>query len=74
MTKLKLAAIGDAVGVVLPKELMNRLRLNEGDVLYLVENSEGFTLTSHDPEFGEQLEAAKSVMKKYRNALHELAK
>jgi hypothetical protein len=50
------------------------MRAKKGDVLYLVETPQGYTLTPYDQEFAEQMEAADDVMRRYRNALHELAK
>jgi len=58
----------------LPKEALTKLKVQKGDVLYLVEGPEGLTLTPYQQDFENQMEAAKRVMKKYRNTLHELAK
>jgi putative addiction module antidote len=74
MVILKLSRIGNSVGVVLPKEVLARLKVEQGDTLYLTESPDGFRLTPHDPEFAEQLEAARAVMKRRRAALRELAK
>ena len=62
------------MGIVLPKEALNKLKADKGDVLYLVESGEGLTLTPYRQDFEEQMQTAEKVMKKYRNALHELAK
>jgi putative addiction module antidote len=74
MLKVKVTAIGNSMGIVLPKEALAKLRADKGDVLYLVETPEGLTLTPYQQDFEAQMEAAEKVMKKYRNALHELAK
>jgi putative addiction module antidote len=74
MLKVKITTIGNSVGVVLPKEALARMRAKKGDILYLVETPQGYTLTPYDQEFSEQMEAADDVMRRYRNALHELAK
>lgn len=74
MLKVKVIAIGNSMGIVLPKEALTKLRADKGDVLYLVEGPEGLTLTPYQQDFEAQMEAAEKVMKKYRNALHELAK
>lgn len=74
MLKVKVIAIGNSMGIVLPKEALTKLRAEKGDVLYLVEGPEGLTLTPYQQDFEAQMEAAEKVMKKYRNALHELAK
>ncbi|MCB1869955.1 MAG: AbrB/MazE/SpoVT family DNA-binding domain-containing protein [Gammaproteobacteria bacterium] len=74
MLKVKITAIGNSMGIVLPKEALMKLRADKGDVLYLVDTPEGLTLTPYQQDFSAQLDAAEKVMKKYRNALHELAK
>jgi putative addiction module antidote len=74
MLKVKVTAIGNSMGIVLPKEALAKLRAEKGDVLYLVETPEGWTLTPYQQDFEAQMDAAGKVMKKYRNALHELAK
>ncbi|MBY0270681.1 MAG: AbrB/MazE/SpoVT family DNA-binding domain-containing protein [Burkholderiales bacterium] len=74
MLKVKVTAIGNSMGIVLPKEALAKLRAEKGDVLYLVETPEGLTLTPYQQDFEVQMDAAGKVMKKYRNALRELAK
>lgn len=74
MLKVKITPIGNSLGILLPKEALARLKAGKGDVLYLVDRPEGLTLTPYQQDFEEQMEAAEKVLKKYRNALHELAK
>lgn len=74
MATLKLRAIGNSVGVVLPKDLLTRLRLAEGDTVQVVETSDGFRVIRHDPEFERQMEVAREVMRRRRAVLRELAK
>jgi putative addiction module antidote len=74
MKSLKLNRIGNSVGLVLPKEILARMRVAEGDTLYLTESPDGYRLTPFDPEFAEQMEAAEAVMRRRRDALRELAK
>jgi putative addiction module antidote len=74
MFKLKLTAVGNSAGVVLPKEVLARLKIEKGDVLYLTESSDGYRLTPYDPAFEHHMGAARSIMKKRRSALRELAK
>ncbi len=74
MLKVKLTSVGNSVGVVLPKEALGHMQAQKGDVLYLVETPEGYTLTPYDPEFEAQMEASEDLMHRYKNALHELAK
>lgn len=74
MLKVKVTAIGNSMGVVLPKEALSKLRVEKGDVLYLVEGPDGLMLTPYQPDLDRQMEAAEKVMKRYRNALRRLAK
>lgn len=74
MSALKLTQIGNSVGVILPKEILARLKLVKGDTVYLTENPDGVTLTPSDPAFATQMEAARGIMKKRRAVLRELAK
>ncbi|MFS8035969.1 AbrB/MazE/SpoVT family DNA-binding domain-containing protein [Xanthobacter sp. AM11] len=74
MVALKLGKIGNSVGAVLPKEVLARLKVEQGDTLYLTETPDGYHLTPYEPEFEAQMEAARKIMKKRRNVLRELAK
>jgi len=74
MTKLKLTTVGSSVGVVLPKEVLARLKVSKGDSLFLTESPEGFRLTPYDPDFEEDMALALQVMRKRRDLLRELAK
>ena len=74
MLKVKVTPIGNSMGIVLPKEAITKLKAEKGDVLYLVDGPEGLTITPYQQDFETQMEAAEKIMKKYRNALHELAK
>ena len=74
MTALKLTQIGNSVGVILPKEMLARLKLEKGDTVFVTDAPGGITLTSYSPEFETQMTAAREVMKRRRNVLRELAK
>ncbi|MBP6457393.1 MAG: AbrB/MazE/SpoVT family DNA-binding domain-containing protein [Pseudoxanthomonas sp.] len=71
--KLRITTIGNSAGVILPKELLARLRLGKGDELYALETPDGIRLTVHDPEFARQMEVAEQVMREDRQVLHKLA-
>lgn len=71
---LKLTQIGNSVGVILPKEVLANLKLAKGESIFLTETPDGYAVTPHDPAFEQQMIAAQKIMKKRRNALHELAK
>jgi putative addiction module antidote len=74
MATLKLRAIGNSVGVVLPKELLAKLDLAEGDTVQVVETQEGFLLTPASSDVEEQLRLGRELMKKYRETFAALAK
>ena len=72
--KLKITTVGNSAGVVLPKELLSRLRVAKGDSLYATELPDGVKLTPFDPELAGQMEIAERVMREDRNVLRKLAK
>ena len=74
MHTLKLTQIGNSVGVIFPKELLARLRLEKGDEFYVTDTPEGLRITTHNPEFEEQMRMGREIMKERRAVLHELAK
>jgi putative addiction module antidote len=71
---LKLIPIGNSTGVILPKEVLTRLRVERGDQLTLVETPDGFRIQASDPEFEREMEVAREIMRKDRAILRELAK
>jgi putative addiction module antidote len=74
MTALKLTQIGNSVGVILPKEVLARLKLGKGDTVYLTDATNGVTLTPYDPTLGEQLARGREFMQEFRDTFHQLAK
>lgn len=74
MLKAKITTVGNSTGMVLPKEALAKLHVAKGDQVFLVETPNGFEITAYDPEFERQMELGKQVMRRYRNALRELAK
>lgn len=74
MSTLKLTQIGNSVGVILPKEVLSRLKVEKGDTLFMTEAANGVTLTPYDPELAAQLKAGREFMKEYRDTFHQLAK
>lgn len=71
--KLKITTVGNSAGVILPKELMARLRLEKGDELFALETPGGIVLTTYDPELAAQMEVAERIMREDRLVLHKLA-
>jgi putative addiction module antidote len=74
MSALKLTQIGNSVGVILPKELLARLKVKKGDTLFLTEAANGLTLTPYDPEVEEQPKLGREFMREYCDTFHQLAK
>ena len=66
--------IGDSLEGTFPKEVMERLKVGDGDTLYILEREDGILLTPHDPKFDRVMEAYDDVSKRYSNTLRELAK
>jgi putative addiction module antidote len=72
---MKIRKIGNSLGVVLPKEALQAMRVAEGDTIYLTEAPEGaLRVTPEKPGFEEIMKMADEGMNQYRNALRELAK
>lgn len=71
---IKIRAIGNSQGVTLPKEMLEKYHLKEGDSLTAIETQDGILLKSHDPDFEEAMEVFTKFSGKYKNALRELAK
>ncbi len=72
--RLKVTTVGNSTGVVLPKDLLTKLRVGRGDSLYATELPDGIKLTPYDEEFERQMGIAEDIMRKRRNLLRELAK
>ncbi len=70
---VKVTTVGSSTGIVLPKEVLDRLQIAKGDTLYITETLGGVQLTPYRPEFAKTIEAGRRVMRKYRNALRKLA-
>jgi putative addiction module antidote len=74
MIKLKITKMGNSLGVVLPREALARLKVEQGDSVFLTEAPDGYRISLYDEELGIQLAEMRNVMRKRRNALRELAK
>ena len=75
MIQLKVRKFGNSLGVVLPKEVINRLQTGDGGELFLLDSPDGsYRLTPYDPEFERKMQKAEEIMGRYRNTLHALAK
>jgi putative addiction module antidote len=73
MKTIKLRKVGNSYGFTIPKELMEKYNLKEGEELHVIEQNEGFTLTPYDPEFEKWTENFKRTNEKYKNTLKALS-
>ena len=74
MHTLKLTQIGNSVGLIFPKEVLNRLKLEKGDTVFLTDAPGAVTITPFNPDFDEQLEIGREFMREYRDTFYALAK
>ena len=72
--QLKITKIGNSAGVILPKELLARLRVETGDSLFLTETPNGVRITASNPDFAAKMALAESIMRDDRDILNVLAK
>ncbi|WP_287127540.1 hypothetical protein [Candidatus Cyanaurora vandensis] len=70
---LKLTEVGTALGIVLPEELLVRLKVGQGDVVFITETPSGYLLTPYDPEVEEQLKIGRAFMDEYQETFRALA-
>lgn len=72
--RLKVTKVGNSAAVVLPKELLSKLRVDVGDNIFLSETPDGLRISAHDPEFERQMAMAEQIMREDRDILRVLAK
>lgn len=74
MIEVKVRRVGNSLGVILPKEVLAHLKVDDGDALFLTEAPDGLFVSAFDQRVADQMVAARKGMRKYRNALRDLAK
>lgn len=75
MVELKIRKFGNSLGIILPKEVIQRLQTADGDRLFLIEMEKGeYRLTPYDPIFEKKMAKANQIMSRYRNTLRALSK
>ncbi len=72
--KLKLRPVGTSMGIIVPKEMLVRMRVKQDDTLFAVEAPGGYLLTPFDPEVEKQLKLGRKFMANYRDTFRALAK
>jgi putative addiction module antidote len=65
---------GNSLSVIIPKEMATEMNIEDGDTLFVTKTPSGYEISPYDPSFAQKMEIARRGMKKYRNALIELAK
>ena len=71
--QLKVTKIGNSAGVILPKELLARLRVEAGDSLFVSETPDGVRISAANPDFAAKMAAAETIMREDRDILRVLA-
>jgi len=71
---LKLTTVGTSTGLVIPREMLSRLKVAKGDTLFAVETPSGYLLTPYNPDIEEQIALGRELMGDYRDTLRALAK
>ncbi len=70
---VKVTTVGNSVGIVLPKDMLTRLNIQKGDVLYVTETPDGVQLTPYEEKFARVMESANQIMRENRDVLRKLA-
>ena len=72
-TTLKVRKIGNSSGIILSRDILERLRVEDGDSLLAIETPRGIELSVYDPTVARQMEVAERVMREDREVLRKLA-
>lgn len=73
-TTVRVRKVGNSLGILLTKDVIEVLGVAEGDQLFAVRTPDGIRLSPFDPDFATALESSRDYMKRHRDAMHELAK
>jgi putative addiction module antidote len=71
---VKVRKVGNSLGVILTKDVIESLGVAEGDELFAVRTPDGIRLTPYDPDFATAISSTRDYMRRHRDALHELSK
>lgn len=71
---LKVTKVGNSAAIILPKDVLTRLRVGLGDTIYATESPDGFRLTAANPDFATKMALAEQIMREDRDILNVLAK
>ena len=70
----KIRKVGNSLGVILPKQLIEELHLKTGDKISIERKGSNLELRPVDPEFEEWAEAYDQLNTDYKEVLKALAK
>ncbi|HEV2284469.1 MAG TPA: AbrB/MazE/SpoVT family DNA-binding domain-containing protein [Steroidobacteraceae bacterium] len=73
-TPVKVRKVGNSLGVILTRDVVETLGVTEGDELFAIRTPDGIRLTPYDPDFAQAIESTREYMRRHRNAMRELAK
>ncbi len=73
VTTVKITSIGNSAGIILPKELLEKLRVERGDTLTVTETPDGLSLSPYDADFAMAMSLAEEIMREDRDVLRKLA-
>ncbi len=73
ITTVKITSIGNSAGIILPKELLEKLRVSKGDTLTVTETPDGIGLNPYDENFATAMNLAEEIMREDRDVLRKLA-
>jgi len=73
ISTVKVTTIGNSAGIILSKEILERLRVSKGDILTVTETPDGVQLSTYEEKVARQLEISERIMKDNRNMLRKLA-
>ena len=72
--KLEIKKIGNSTGIILPKELLTRMGIAQGDEVIVTETPDGFRVTRDNLDFEQAMKIVDDIMVEYRETLQALAK
>jgi putative addiction module antidote len=72
MFVVKVTTVGNSVGIILPRDVLARLRVDKGDQLFLIESPLGFELTPYDPGFARQMDVAEQLARAERDLVRQI--
>jgi putative addiction module antidote len=73
ISTVKVITVGNSAGIILSKEILERLRVSKGDTLTVTETPDGVQLSTYEDKIARQLEISERIMKDNRNMLRKLA-